>query len=219
MVAIAFFDLDRTLIDVNSATLWIKSEFRAGNISHRNALRAAVWIGLYGLGVTRIERAIERAVHSLAGAQEAVFRARTAAFWNEQVRHHVRPGARRRIQEHAERGHGLYLLTSSSTYISELASHEFRLDGYLANHFESENGAFTGRPRYPLCYGEGKVQHAAKLVGDLRTDLSECFFYTDSYSDLPMLQAVGHPIAVHPDPRLERYARQQQWDIEYWDAE
>ena len=218
MRAIAFFDLDRTLLDVNSASLWIRKELRAGNISHRNALRAAVWAGLYGLGVTRIEKAIEGAVATLAGELESDFRARTQSFWAEEVRHRVRPGARRKLQEHVAAGHGIYLLTSSSSYLSELVTHELGIDGFLANHFESLSGAFTGKPRYPLCFGSGKVEHATQLVAGLGTHLSECYFYTDSYSDLPMLQAVGHPIAVHPDLRLARYARRQRWTIDYWDA-
>ena len=98
MKAIAFFDLDRTLLDVNSASLWVKSELKAGNISHRNALRAALWAGLYGLGVTRIEKAIEGAVATLAGAPESDFRKRTQTFWATEVRHRVRPGAYRKLQ-------------------------------------------------------------------------------------------------------------------------
>jgi phosphoserine phosphatase len=68
----------------------------------------------------------------------------------------------------------------------------------------------------PFCYGPGKVAHAEVIADKLHIPLKECVFYTDSYSDLPMLEAVGEPVAVDPDRRLLRHAMQRGWRIERW---
>lgn len=213
---IAFFDLDRTVLAVNSATLWLRRELRLGHITRKSALRGAFWVGLYQLGFAAIEDALGQAVRTLAGVEESTLKERTLAFWREEVRAHIRPGARRTLEEHRARGDRLYLLTSSSSYLSEAACQELGFHGSLANRFEVDAGVFTGRALAPLCYGPGKVAHAEELAAALGASLAESTFYTDSYSDLPMLEAVGTPVVVHPDPRLSRHARRLGWRVERW---
>lgn len=213
---IAFFDLDRTVLACNSATLWIRRETRLGFIRRGDAARAAVWVGLYQLGFARIEAAIGDAIATLEGADEAALRGRTADFWSE-ISNQIRPGARAAIDRHRAEGHHLYLLTSSSNYMSEPVVQALALDGALCTRFEVRDGVFTGRAEGPLCYGPGKVEHARALADRLGASLADAAFYTDSYSDLPMMEAVGRPVAVHPDPRLSRHARRRGWPVEDWD--
>ena len=212
---IAFFDLDLTVLACNSATLWIRREVRLGYLPRRDAARAAVWVGLYQLGFARIESAIESAIARLDGEGVAPLRQRTLDFWAE-IAHQVRPGARAAIERHRAAGHHLYLLTSSSSYLSEPVVEALGLHGALATRFETRDGVFTGRADGPLCYGPGKLEHAAALAERLGTSLGDASFYTDSYSDLPVLEAVGRPVAVHPDPRLSRHARRAGWPVEDW---
>ena len=68
----------------------------------------------------------------------------------------------------------------------------------------------------PLCFGVGKVMHARQWATEQSIDLKDCSFYTDSYSDLPMMEVVGKPVAVHPDPRLRHESRQRTWPIVDW---
>lgn len=218
-MGIAFFDLDRTLLAVNSAKLWLRRELREGNIARLDAMRGAAWVALYHLGYGDVEHVIDRAVETLKDVPEARVRERTHRFYEEEVRPELRPGARRVIDEHRESGHRVVLLTSSTRYLSEVVSDELGLDGYLCNSFEvDERGFFTGRVLRPLCYGPGKVEHAKKLADEHGVSLSECAFYTDSYTDLPMLEVVGDPVVVHPDPRLRREARRRGWRIVDWSA-
>lgn len=213
---LVFLDLDRTLIAVNSASGWIRRELRLGFLSPRQALVGAFWIGRYQLGFARMEAAIESAVASLAGEEEEAIRARTHAFWREEVAATVRPGARAAIERHRAQGDRLYLLTSSSRYMSEICAEELGLEGWLCNGFEVREGRFTGRVEGPLCFGPGKVRHAEALAQRLGLPLGESVFYTDSYSDLPMLEAAGEPVVVAPDPRLAREARRRGWREERW---
>jgi HAD superfamily hydrolase (TIGR01490 family) len=216
MGAIAFFDLDKTLLGVNSATLWIKRELHAGNITRMQALHAGIWVALYSIGVADVESVILAAVQQLKGQKERDVIERTLAFYREEVAPTLRPGARAAVQRHKDAGDLCFLLTSSSNYLSAPMTDLLKLDGFLANRFLTEGGLYTGDAVRPVCFGRGKVAHAQAVSEKLHVPLSECWFYTDSYSDLPMLQAVGHPVVVHPDGRLRRYANKHAWPIEDW---
>ena len=216
MASVAFFDLDRTLISVNSATGWIRREMRLGYLSKRQAMMGAWWIGKYQLGFAHMEEAISDAVATLAGEEEAVVRARTYAFWEEAIAGRIRPGARLAVDRHREQGDHLAILTSSSTYMCEVAGRAFGIEHWGCNRFEVQDGVFTGTVHQPLCFGAGKVEHARRIADDLGADLEQCAFYTDSYSDLPGLEAVGRPVVVAPDPRLQRLAKARGWEIQDW---
>jgi HAD superfamily hydrolase (TIGR01490 family) len=204
------------LLDANSASLWIRREVRLGHISRWTAVRGAFWLALYTLGVARMERILTDAVNIMRHAVEDAIVERTTRFFHEEVRALIRPRALEAIASHRAQGHRVYLLTTSSTYLTSLIAEELGIDGYLCNRLEVVDGRFTGRLYLPVCYGEGKVVHAQRLLDELGVAIDECVFYTDSYSDLPMLLAVGRPVAVNPDLRLQRYARRRGWAIEDW---
>jgi HAD superfamily hydrolase (TIGR01490 family) len=218
VVRIAFFDLDLTVFSVNSASLWMKRERRLGHLKRRQLARGVAWLGAYQLGFARMAGLIHDAVATLKGTEEAAIAARTAAFWEEEVRPTIRPGARAALERHRDQGDVVAFLTGSSPYLSRLAAAELGVEHILCTSFAVADGRFTGEAVSPLCYGPGKVDHARRLATHLGGALRDAFFYTDSYSDLPGLLAVGTPVAVHPDPRLRRHARKAGWTIEDWDA-
>jgi HAD superfamily hydrolase (TIGR01490 family) len=215
-MATAFFDLDRTILAVNSATLWLKRELRLGHISRTWALKGASWVALYQMGFANMDDVLAKAMSTVAGMDEALIDARTIAFYDEEVRHQVRRGAREAIAAHQKKGDTLVLLTSSSAYLSRPFVRDLALDDYLCSEFEVDGGLFTGRPRGALCFGAGKVTHARAYIKEKGGSLNDATFYTDSYSDLPMLEAVGAPVVVHPDMRLRRTALSRGWPIVDW---
>ncbi|MBI5545657.1 MAG: HAD family phosphatase, partial [Deltaproteobacteria bacterium] len=210
-------DLDLTVLARNTGALWVRSELRTGHISYWQAIRAAGWLARYHLGFARLEEAILESISSLQGTLESEVRGRTMEFYEREVRHLVRPGALLALQRHRAAGEELWLLTSSSNYLSEAIAAELHIDGTLCNRFEVDpSGRYTGRPSGELCYGPGKVEVALRLARERGVALADCAFYTDSASDLPMLEAVGRPVAVHPDPRLKRIALKRGWPIADW---
>ena len=216
-MAVAFFDLDRTLICRNSATLWIKFELAERRISWRQALRAGGWVLRYSLGAVDLGEPIRRTVASMAGQTEADVAARTARFHAEAVRPLYRPGARVAVARHRDAGDRVVLLTSSSNYVGEAVCEDLGLDACVCNRFEVDaQGRYTGRAFEPLCFGPGKVALAERYLASCGERLSASTFYSDSHSDLPMLEAVGFPVVVDPDPRLRRHARRCGWPIEDW---
>jgi len=214
--AIAFFDLDRTLISINSATSWIRREVRLGHLSRWQALRGGGWILLYHFGFVRMDKALRDAVLMLQGASVDAVTQRTQDFWLEEVKDTIRPGAREAISAHLAQGDRIALLTSSTSILCESVMTELPFEDALCNRLQSSEGIFTGTLEEPICFGEGKVHHARMLAEKVGVDLAHCTFYTDSYSDRPVLEIVGNPRIVHPDPRLARLASRRGWPVIDW---
>jgi len=213
----AFFDLDRTLLDMNSSTLWAKHELRGGSISLRQFGRVLVWNALYHLSLIDIETAFQEAVGHYRGRSYQELEAETRGWFARDVAHHLRPGADRALREHRERDHQLVLLTSASAFAARAARDTWKLDDFLSNDFPTDDeDKLVGTFARPLCYGPGKVERARAWASERGVELGDCYFYSDSYTDAPMLRAVGHPRVVSPDPRLSRAARQGGWPILQW---
>lgn len=216
-VRIAFFDLDKTILSVNSGSLWVRREVALGYLSKRKALRAMAWLARYHFGFASAEAMVAEAVAHVVGTSSAELRQRTERFFQEEVRHTYRPGAREAIEQHRREGRRLVMLTSSSNYLSELVANELRFDSVLCNRLEvDERGTHTGRVVGGVCFGPGKLPHAQAEADRLGVALRDSTFYTDSYSDLPVLEAVSEPVAVNPDPRLRRHAHRRGWLIVDW---
>jgi HAD superfamily hydrolase (TIGR01490 family) len=214
----AFFDLDRTLIDVNSAVLYAKFEKRHNRINYRQLFMSIFYTGLYHLNLLDMESAYQKVTQHYKGMLEQELAERTLAFFSAEVEPRLQPGARQALADHRQRGHRLVLLTSSSCYQAMAACQSWGLDHWIANQFPSKDGILDGTFVKPLCYGPGKVTLAEKWARQEGINLDQSYFYSDSYSDLPMLRRVGFPKVVNPDPKLKNYSRQMKWQVLNWDG-
>jgi HAD superfamily hydrolase (TIGR01490 family) len=218
MTTAAFFDLDGTLLTVNSANLWIRRERRLGRMRAWHAAQALWMLARYRVGMLDMESMLRWGLARLRGATEDSVRRETQEWWREDVRQFVAPGARAVLDRHRRAGDLLVLLTSSSIYASEMARDEFGLDATLCQGYEVIDGRFTGNPSRPICYGPGKVEVALAWAQTRGVDLSRSSFYSDSSTDVPMLERVAYPFVVHPDPRLRLIARARGWPTLDWRA-
>ena len=174
----------------------------------------ALMIGAYQLGMGDVDDGVRDAIRSLRGQSEADIQAETELFWAEEVAHRIRPGAAAVLQHHRALEEPIYLLTGSSTYLSACVAEVLDLDGVICTVFDVEDGTFTGGGS--VCYGKNKVTAAEPVLRAAGVDFEACAFYTDSYTDRFVLERVGRPVAVHPDPRLARLARKRGWPVEDW---
>jgi HAD superfamily hydrolase (TIGR01490 family) len=214
---VAFFDLDRTLIDVNSGLLWARHERKNGHISAYQMARAVLWTALYHVSVIDMETAVTRALHHYRGVDAEHLAERTRAWFDSEVAPRLRPRAAAAMEDHRRRGHALVILTNSSSYEARAAAERWGFDDYLANEFPTDpSGRLVGAFVPPLCYGAGKVARAEAWVRERGAALDASYFYSDSYSDVPMLQRVGLPRVVRPDPRLRVTALRRGWPILDW---
>ena len=215
-MSVAFFDLDRTVIDLNSGLPWARSEWRLGYISSTQLMRASWWLFKYHLGWSALEDSLRHAIYLLRDQRVSDFEQRVAEFYHTIVAHRVRPEAYEAINAHKARGDEVVLLTTSSQQLSEHFRRDLSLDAVLANRFEMKDGLFTGLPDGPLCFGAGKLNAAIRYLERYDITLEECSFYTDSYADLPLLEEIGMPRIVCPDRKLKAHARRCDWPILNW---
>ena len=116
--------------------------------------------------------------------------------------------------DHQDAGRRVYIVTAASQELAELLADVLRFEGGIGSRYsEVVDGVYTGRPVGLFVYRSGKAQAIEELAAREGIDLEASYAYSDSESDLPMLQAVGNPVAVNPDKALARIARQQGWEI------
>jgi HAD superfamily hydrolase (TIGR01490 family) len=216
-MSIAFFDLDKTLIADNSAKLWLRSEWKTRSIKLPQMVMASYWLAKYHLGFTKLDEVLEKGLALMQGQHQGQVIKKTEDFFASTIKNLYRPGALEAIKKHRDLGHTISLLTSSFDGLSELVSQDLKLDHCLCTVLEVDQaGLYTGKTIGPPCFGRNKVIFARELCYKLNIRLEECSFYTDSASDIPLLNLVGKAVAVNPDPHLRARAQIRKWDIVDW---
>jgi HAD superfamily hydrolase (TIGR01490 family) len=212
----AFFDVDRTLVACNTGRLFLRDLRRRGEISFLRAVRALGWMAKYHLSLIDLQIIAANIAEQMRGKSESEFAERCRRWVEDEVLPLVVPGALRQIEHHRAQGHVLAVLSSSPTYVTGPLARLLGIEEVLSTTFEVDGGAFTGRLVGPACVGPGKIHWAEALVARRSLDLSQSFFYTDSYTDMPMLERVGNQGIVNPDPRLRIAAKRRGWAVQDW---
>jgi HAD superfamily hydrolase (TIGR01490 family) len=212
----AFFDVDRTLVSCNTGRLFLRDLRQRGEISFLRSIRALGWMAKYHLSLIDMQWVAARVALQMAGWVERDFADRCRLWVQKDILPLVVPGARSRIERHRAEGHVLAILSSSPTYVTEPIAKALGIEEVISTRFEVAAGNFTGRLVGPACVGSGKVHWAEQMGARRGLDLGASWFYTDSYTDLPMLERVGNQVVVNPDPRLKRTAKRRGWPVQDW---
>lgn len=207
----AFFDMDGTLLSVNSGSQYLKLVYRKGHISKRQLAKGFWWVLQYKMGILDAERVFDFAIKTAAGDSEQEMIDRCDRWFEDELRPTIMPGAKRVIEAHRAKGHVLALLTSATNYAADPLSRALNIEHVLCTRLDVHEGKFTGKVLRPLCFGQGKVTLAERFASEHDVDLDQSFFYTDSISDKEMLLRVGEPRIVNPDLRLRWLAKQNSW--------
>ncbi len=213
----ALFDMDRTLVRKETASLYVRYQRDIGEAGLRDSLRVAYWVLQYTFGVIDAADVASRALRSLRGKAESATAARFEDWFARYVEQHIADAGRAAVARHREQGDVIAIVTGATPYAARPLARRLGIEHVVASELEvDEAGRFTGRPVQPLCFGEGKLARARGFAGRLGFDLREAVFYSDSYTDLPLLEAVAEPVVVNPDPRLARHAARRGWRVERW---
>jgi HAD superfamily hydrolase (TIGR01490 family) len=212
----AFFDMDRTVLRIDTGMSWMQFLHRRGELGRLELLRAAYWSALYKLALLDMEAVAARLVADLRGDLETAMIEKCRTWFELDIAHQVAPAARRAIDDHRDRGDAIVLLTGSTQYAAEVVARSLGIEHVLCSRLEVAGGRFTGRMAQ-LCFGHHKVPLALSLAQRNGIDLGTSSFYSDSYNDLPMFTRVGTAVAVNPDARLRRHAIRLGWRIESWE--
>ncbi|HEY1358977.1 MAG TPA: HAD-IB family hydrolase [Thermoleophilaceae bacterium] len=220
MAGAAFFDLDKTLIEGSSALHFVRAAYKAGMLSRRMLLSSA-WANVrFRLNGSTDEQTDElrRWVLDLIAGQREIDLARLGPDVLAGVLPLVYEEMLQEAWEHQDAGRPAYIVTAASQELAAALARVLVFKGGIGMRSEVRNGVYTGEPAGPFTYREGKAVAIRQLAGEEGIDLAESYAYSDSESDLPMLRAVGHPVAVNPDAALERVALQEGWRIIRFDT-
>ncbi len=213
----AIFDVDGTLIASNvvSHYAWLKLRELPAVL---RPLWAATFLGKipYYWALDKFSRAhFNRAFYkNYKGWKPARARALGAESFSGYVLKRLYPEAIETLREHKRAGHRVVLLSGALDFVLE--PFEDLADDVLTARLEEENGVYTGELSGAPVAGEARARMLASFARRRNLDLSRSYAYADSISDLPMLEAVGNPVAVNPDARLRSAARERDWQIKHW---
>jgi len=215
----AFFDMDQTVVAANTASIYIEDMRRRGELRKRELLELwGVLIG-YKLAMLDMTSVMKRVFRGLAGTSEAALAARCQALYDSKIAHLVSPAAREAIEDHRRRGEEVVLLTAQTPYLARPLAATVGIEHVLCTELETAGGLFTGAVKGEVCYGSGKPRIARAWAERHGVSLEHSYFYSDSYTDLPMLRVVGHPRAANPDLRLRWHARTHGWKVFHFGSE
>jgi len=215
LAAAAFFDLDRTLIR-RSSVLALAGTFRQrGLISRLDLAKSAFWQVLFvlrGASAERVRRASEDGMRILDGFSVAEMQELVGDAMEPVLRPLVYDEPLHLVRRHRERGERVYIVSATLQEIVQHIADDLGFDGAVGSTCEIVDGVYTGRS-LRAAHGVGKAQATRELAASEGLDLAECTAYSDSHTDVPFLEVVGHPVAANPDRQLRRIARERGWSV------
>lgn len=209
----AVFDLDRTLLPGSSLGHFARALARAGLLRRSDLARHAVQQGVFagwGLGPRALERICAELVGAARGHRQAEV-VDVAVKVAPLVTGRFFEGARWLLDQHLERGDQLVLLSAGPQELVEAVAQTLGISTALGTVAEVVDGRYTGALLGPFCHGDGKLHRLRTLLGPV--ELRRTSAYGDAASDLPVLRAVGRPVAVNPDRGLTSTAQALRWPI------
>lgn len=213
-MSLAIFDLDNTLLGGDSDHSW--GDF----LAERNIVGGADYLKANDAFYEDYKRG-ELDIHAyVAFALEPLFNMSTdelaklhREFMADKIEPLILPKAMALIESHRERGDELLIITATNSFITAPIATRLGIPNLLATDPEIVNGKFTGRISGTPCFQDGKVERLKTWIANTPHQIETSYFYSDSFNDLPLLNAVGFPFAVDPDETLRHHAQTHDWPI------
>jgi HAD superfamily hydrolase (TIGR01490 family) len=213
----AFFDMDKTLISENSASLYMRYRYQKGEIGGVDLLKGLGAYLQYKLGILDIRHWTKMMMLQFRGGDEAELEIEARKWFDAELVQTIYPEAERLVGEHAAAGHVVAIVSGATKFVVRPLAERLGISHMLYTRLEVEGGRFTGRVIEPICFEEGKIYWLQQFIEEHDVDLAKSWFYTDSITDRPLLDIVGHPVAVNPDPLLYREAVRRSWPVRFFD--
>jgi putative phosphoserine phosphatase/1-acylglycerol-3-phosphate O-acyltransferase len=212
----AFFDMDKTLIAENSGALFMRWRYERGQLSGWDLASGLAAYLRYKVGMLDIRAWTADAMQQFTGESERALLRESSAWFEELVAPTVYPEAEVLVRQHLDQGHVVAIVSGATKYVVKPLAARLGVKHILYTRLEVAHGRFTGRVIEPICFEEGKIYWLQQLVEEQDIDLAKSWFYTDSVTDLPLLELVGHPVVTNPDPRLYRIAVRRHWPVRFF---
>jgi len=211
----AFFDLDKTILAKSSSFAFARPFYKEGLIGRSDVIRSAYAQFMFhasGADHDQMETMRDYMSKLVTGWEVDKVQRIVAETLDEIIDPMVYQEALDLIAEHREAGREVVIISSSGTDVVEPIGARLGADLAIGTQVSIEDGRYTGEIVY-YAYGEGKAEAMRALAGERGYDLANCFAYSDSFTDLPMLDAVGFPVAVNPDTSLRALAIEREWPV------
>jgi HAD superfamily hydrolase (TIGR01490 family) len=211
----AFFDLDKTLISRSSTLAFSRPFYRHGLISRTAMIRGAFAQAVFrraGADHQRMERIRSQASQLCRGWQAERVREIVSRHLDDTIVPHLYAEARALVSGHHEAGRDVVVVSASGHEVVDPIAALLAADTVIATQMVIADGRYTGDVAF-YAYGEAKAAKMRELAVQRGYRLADCYAYSDSITDLPMLEAVGHPTAVNPDRALRQVAAARNWPI------
>ena len=211
---LALFDLDHTLLDGDSDSLWGRFLVKQGVVDAEEYRReGARYMAEYRAGRLDIHEFLAFGLRPLKDNTPEQLEAWRTAFMQECVLPRIPAASRALLERHRGLGHTLVIITATNSFITAPIAAELGVDALIATEPEQHDAHFTGRVTGVPCFREGKVQKLDAWLRQVDGRPDETWFYSDSHNDLPLLERVDHPIAVNADEVLSRAAAERDWPM------
>ncbi len=213
-MALAIFDLDDTLLDGDSNELWGQCLADLGVIDAEHFATAAHrYMGDYRAGRLDIRDYNRFMLAPLVGRDADTLAGWRARFVETYAAPRILPAARELVARHQRAGDALLIITATIRPIAEPIAQWLGISEILACEAQSDECGYTGEPTGHPSFREGKLTRLTQWLEGREHELATATFYSDSHNDLPLLKAVGNPVAVNPDDALAAHARRAGWPI------
>lgn len=216
MAGAAFFDLDKTIIAKSSVLAFGKPFYREGLLSKRTIVKsmyAQIVYMLVGADESKMEEVRAAMLALTRGWEQAHVASIVAETLDEMISPIVFAEALELFEEHHRAGRHVVIVSSSPEEVVKPIGAFLHVDDVIATRAKIDDaGAYTGELEF-YAYGPHKAEAIHAYAAENGTDLAESYAYSDSITDVPMLAAVGHPVAVNPDKDLEREANERGWEV------
>jgi len=213
---LALFDLDHTLLPIDSADTWSHHVVRRGGLDAAEyGARIRRFAEQYRAGTFDVDAYVRFQMELLAAFPRATLDDWHHEFMQSHVGPAVREQARALVEQHRARGDALALVTGTNAYVVTPIAREFGIDHVLAVEPEERDGRFTGGYVGTHTYQDGKVRKVEEWLAARGHTLADTTttFYSDSINDLPLLEKVDFPVVTNGDPRLLAVARERGWPM------
>ncbi|MGQ0848730.1 MAG: HAD family hydrolase [Actinomycetota bacterium] len=212
----AFFDLDKTIIARSSTLAFSRPLYRAGLLNRGALLKAGIaqaYYQLFGADHSQLERVRQELAELTKGWDKSEIERLVGETVDEVVAPMIYAEALAIIDQHQRDGRRVVVISSSPVEIVQPLCRYLGLDDVIATRSELDGeGKYTGNIEF-YAYGPGKAQAIKEMAATDDISLPDSFAYSDSATDLPMLETVGHPVAVNPDRELRELANARDWQI------
>jgi HAD superfamily hydrolase (TIGR01490 family) len=213
---VAFFDVDNTILRGASLYHLGRGAFRAGMITYRDVVIAAWRQAQFlrrGENLRHLHTIRARALQIVAGRTTREVRQLSVDIFDRDISKRLWPETVALTREHLGLGHEVWLITATAQEVAEVIATRLGLTGALGTVLDSVDGVYTGGLRGDFLHGEGKATAALVHAAAIGARLEDCWAYSDSRNDIPLLELVGHPVVVNPDVILRRHAITRGWHI------